>query len=90
MMRDLPLPIDLGPHVRETRLNRGAIARFAQLEGVQAGVEVGVAVVVDLFERERSSACENQSEQDFRKKEGTWTLSSVIVPKGFFITKSLK
>ena len=45
---DLPIAIDLAPHVRETRLDWGASISIPQFEGVQAGVEVGVAVAVDL------------------------------------------
>ena len=47
-MGDLPIAIDLAPHVREARLDRGASISISQFEGVQARVEVGVAVAVDL------------------------------------------
>jgi len=48
VVRDLPIAVDLLPHVREARLHRRARARVAELERVQARVQVGVTVAVDL------------------------------------------
>ena len=45
---DLPLASDLLPHVGEAGLNRGAGTSIAQLESVQARVEVRLSVAEDL------------------------------------------
>ena len=45
MVSDLPVAIDLPPHVGEASLHRGTSPVLAQLEGVHARVKVGIASV---------------------------------------------
>ena len=45
MVSDLPVAIDLAPHVGEASLHRGTSVGLAQLEGVHARVKVGIATV---------------------------------------------
>ena len=52
---------DLAPHVGEARLHRRARARVAELERVQARVQVGVTVAVDLRDGWCTDSCVFQS-----------------------------
>ncbi len=45
VVHDLPLALDLAPHVREARLHRRAVVGRAGHEGVHARVEIGVLAV---------------------------------------------
>ena len=46
MVHDLPLSVDLAPHVREARLHRLAVVLGASHEGVHASMQIRVAAVL--------------------------------------------
>jgi len=48
VVRDLPHAVHVAPHIREARLHWRPRVCVAQLEGVQAGVQVGVSSIVHV------------------------------------------